>query len=282
MNMTVHDDGGRARPARIPRLATPEGLACRLRARGHRWGFVLDHDGTLARFRRDPAEALPSARALRAVRRLLQSGFPVCVLSGRLLSFLHRAYPVAGLELAGCHGAEWPGGPRVERTPACRAARRLERRVRRALQGAPSPLLVESKPFGVAVHVRGLLPTQRWYWQPAARAALAAAAPRSFAIGEGSQVVEARPRRTDKGRAFRRLVRRSSSWRRPLVAVGDDRTDEDLFAALGPCDVGVLVARAPRPSAARWRLRGPRDVLRFLERMAGRLGGRGVGTIRPV
>jgi trehalose 6-phosphate phosphatase len=282
LNMAGRCDRVRTRPVRIPRFVTPDGLARRLRGRGRRWGFILDHDGTLARFRREPAKAVPSGRALRALARLLRGGFPVCVLSGRPLSFLRAAYPLPGLELAGCYGAEWIGGPRLERSRTCRTARRLERRVRRALRGAPVGLLVETKPLSVAIHVRALLLSQRSFWLQASRAALAHALPRSFEIVDGSQVVEARPRHTDKGWALRRLVRRSSSWHRPLIAIGDERTDEDLFVALGLRGVGVLVARAPRPSAARWRLRGPSAVPRFLERMAGGSKGGRVGAVRPV
>jgi trehalose 6-phosphate phosphatase len=48
--------------------------------------------------------------------------------------------------------------------------------------------------------------------------------------------------------------------------IGDDITDEDVFAALGPGDLGVRVG-AGRTSARR-RLRHPGDVLTFVRRLA--------------
>lgn len=245
-----------------------------LRARARRWGFVLDHDGTLAPFRRDPALALPSVRARNAVARLLAAGHPVCIVSGRPLAFLRYAWPLAGLDLAGSHGAEraWepPNAARPAAAAGRRAARKLERTVRRALRRAPPELHVESKPFGVAVHVRPLPPPLRAVWLAAAERALRAALPGGYRLLRGDCVVEARPRGANKGRVARRLRRGPVRWRGlPLCAAGDDRTDEDLFAALGPRDVGVLVARRARPSAAGFRVSGVGELLTLLEAVGG-------------
>ncbi len=55
------------------------------------------------------------------------------------------------------------------------------------------------------------------------------------------------------------------------IYVGDDVTDEDAFRALeerpGP-GLTVLVSDEPRETAARYRLRDPYEVRRFLERFA--------------
>jgi trehalose 6-phosphate phosphatase len=48
-----------------------------------------------------------------------------------------------------------------------------------------------------------------------------------------------------------------------VVFVGDDRTDEEVFVALG--DDGCSVRVGPGATAARFRLAGPPEVLRFLE-----------------
>jgi len=53
---------------------------------------------------------------------------------------------------------------------------------------------------------------------------------------------------------------------RGVVFAGDDRTDEEVFAAIdgGGCTIRV----GPGPTAARHRLAGPPDVLRFLRALA--------------
>jgi trehalose-phosphatase len=49
------------------------------------------------------------------------------------------------------------------------------------------------------------------------------------------------------------------------LAVGDDRTDEDLFRRLGPAGWTVHVGEGP--SLARFRLGGPADVCDLLRHM---------------
>ena len=50
-----------------------------------------------------------------------------------------------------------------------------------------------------------------------------------------------------------------------ILAVGDDRTDEDLFAALPAGAITVRVG--PGPSLARVRIDGPAEVRALLERL---------------
>ena len=53
-----------------------------------------------------------------------------------------------------------------------------------------------------------------------------------------------------------------------LVAVGDDHTDEEMFAALGNTGFSVLVATAEVPTRAVRRLGTSQEVTRFLELLA--------------
>ena len=50
----------------------------------------------------------------------------------------------------------------------------------------------------------------------------------------------------------------------PIAYLGDDRTDEDAFEALGDRGLGVLVRRQWVPSAAHLWLRPPTDLVNFL------------------
>jgi trehalose 6-phosphate synthase/phosphatase len=54
----------------------------------------------------------------------------------------------------------------------------------------------------------------------------------------------------------------------PVLAMGDDLTDEDLFAALPPDGFAVHVG--PRPSRAIYRLAGPAAARAFLSRLLDR------------
>ena len=77
----------------------------------------------------------------------------------------------------------------------------------------------------------------------------------------GHGVVELLTRATSKARADRRAARRDRR-RRASCSLGDDRTDEEVFAALGDGDCSIRVG--PGETAARHRLAGPPEVLRFL------------------
>ena len=70
-------------------------------------------------------------------------------------------------------------------------------------------------------------------------------------ILDGNKVVELRPRAASKGRVVRHILKRQA--RPPLIlAVGDDRTDEDMFAALPASSVSIRVG--PGPTCALHRL----------------------------
>jgi trehalose 6-phosphate synthase/phosphatase len=69
----------------------------------------------------------------------------------------------------------------------------------------------------------------------------------------GNRVVEIRPYGIHKGRIVPPLPPERLA-RTAILAIGDDRTDEDLFAALPPEAVSVRVG--PGPTHARYRLEG--------------------------
>jgi trehalose 6-phosphate synthase/phosphatase len=80
-------------------------------------------------------------------------------------------------------------------------------------------------------------------------------------ILEGKRVVEVRPRGATKAAVVQRLLAR-----RPppalILAFGDDRTDEEMFAALPRTGISVHVGSGA--SLATQRLRDPQAVRRFL------------------
>jgi trehalose-phosphatase len=49
--------------------------------------------------------------------------------------------------------------------------------------------------------------------------------------------------------------------------IGDDLTDEDAFRALGQRGVGIVVSEQSRPTAARYALKSPVEVERFLRKL---------------
>ncbi len=74
-----------------------------------------------------------------------------------------------------------------------------------------------------------------------------------------------------KGRAaewIRARVQAQQSAPVSVVYLGDDRTDEDAFDALGDDDVVIGVGERPHTHLIDWRLAGPASVGRFFGRLA--------------
>jgi trehalose-phosphatase len=94
-------------------------------------------------------------------------------------------------------------------------------------------------------------------------------------VEEGKKVVELRPDVDwDKGKAVLWLIE-TLGWDGALpIHLGDDATDETVFAALEGRGVGIFVGTEDRSTAASLRLRDSEEVGAFLDRFAARLQAR--------
>jgi hypothetical protein len=160
---------------------------------------------------------------------------------------------------AGGHGAEIVGddGREVHLVDVAEVAPALDEVEADlgALVDGEAGWLIERKAASLAVHHRLADPERVEELLPRVTAQLESRRDRSpgFDVLHGKSVVELRPSGTDKGAALAHLAERHPD-RSPLV-LGDDTTDEDAFrAAIHHGGTGVLVADAPRETAAQHRL----------------------------
>ena len=124
--------------------------------------------------------------------------------------------------------------------------------------------LVEVKRSSLAWHYRGAPADLGFIRSRELIDALNALAPKlGFRVTEGNKVVEARPLGADKGSTVATLM----AMYQPqfILALGDDRTDEDMFAALPRDAYSICIGL--RPSHAHYHLRQQQDVLPFLQRI---------------
>jgi len=244
----------------------------------------LDFDGTLAPIVARPDGAKLDPAMLDRLARLAAL-VPTAVVSGRDLGDLRDRVPIAGISMVGTHGVEIAHADgKVERVPGLdRSDARLGglvERLRRAT-AALSGVLVEPKRHSVAVHWRLADPAA----EAAAERIVDAAAEDypEFRVGRGKMVAEFRPAvERDKGGAVA-LLRRSANGAVPAVLyIGDDVTDEDAFRVLdGHCDVGILVADPPRPSAAHWCVPDTDAVGALLDRLVAARAGLTASGVTP-
>jgi trehalose-phosphatase len=226
----------------------------------------LDVDGVLAPIVAHAADAALLTGTI-DVLLALSARSPIGIVSGRSLADLGRfGFPDA-LMVSGSHGVERRGRELSALTEQESARlRRLRALAEDAAHDAGRGAWVEPKPTGVVLHVREADPAR----SVAAAHDLARTAMRirGTDVKRGRSVVELTARPASKATAISDM--RTDCGAVSVVFVGDDLTDEDVFATLGAGDVGVHVGTAV--TKAGHRLRDPADVQRFLRALVDALG----------
>lgn len=223
--------------------------------------YAFDFDGTLAEIVREPdhARVTPQVRqALHDLGRLAQTA----VVSGRALEDLEPRVEGAVSSLIGNHGLEGM----QEEAEARDQAQAVSRSWREQLRGpAASPLhdegiTIEDKTYSLTLHYRGTRDPARA--RRVGMEVLARLTPEPRII-LGKAVVNAVPAGSPhKGAAIHSLMRRLNVT--AALYVGDDETDEDVFALPDARIVSVRVGRK-RGSRAQFYLTDQGQVLRLLD-----------------
>src|SRR5690606_7515369 len=212
--------------------------------------IASDFDGVLAPIVADRDAVVPEQESLAALRDLADlTGVAVALVSGRSLEDLdHHTKMPSSVVLVGSHGAEvgalppWMQAEVLDRsalgmTPAkdeqLATVTAALRRIARAHPGTE----VETKPTAAVLHTRN---AKGRGGRNATEAALeyAESLP-EVTVTPGKEVVEFSVVHTSKGEAIEALARASAAdaW----LYLGDDVTDESVFARLGARDVGIKV-----------------------------------------
>lgn len=248
-----------------PPVDDPVALALTVATRPRPLLVGLDVDGVLAPIvdHADDATLLPGV--LEAVAALAERT-PVAVVSGRRLDDLLAFGFDAPIDLFGTHGLERHGAEAFELAPHERQRHeRLRSLAEEAAALAGEGAWVEVKRAGVVLHVREAAPGPA---ELATAVALRLASDITDAhVKPGKAVVELLARATSKAIAMR--TRRAEVGAATTIFVGDDHTDEEVFAAMRPDDVGIRVGDGP--TLAHHRLADPVAVLAFLEALVAAL-----------
>jgi trehalose 6-phosphate synthase/phosphatase len=239
--------------------------------------ILLDYDGTLVPLASRPADAIPTEDALEVLGALVRlPRTTVAIVSGRSQGDIDRWFgAIPQLWLAAEHGSvirepgesEWrllrPG-----------ADTQWKERVRPVLEDfarrAPGSL-VEEKRFGLAWHYRLTDPEfGDWIANELATTLDEQLSGTELAVLHGNKVVEVRFAWANKGEVATHVLALSPPAEL-LLAVGDDRTDEELFDRLswerpGPGTWTIKVGGGP--TRAGYRLPGPPAVLSLLAALA--------------
>lgn len=229
-----------------------------------RASLFLDFDGTLVELAERP-DAVVVGERLGSLMALLRARLDnrVVVVSGRpaaqLATFLHPA-----THIVGNHGLEFTGAFSALGTTERPAALADALTGMQALAAELPGLLVEDKPFGVALHFRR---------NPAAEdrcVGLASGLARQHGLHlqPGKMMIEVRASGGDKGTAIRRVMQVPLMAGTRPVFIGDDHTDEPGFLAVQDLGGAGIRVGDGHDSAATYQLGKVDDVLNWLEAAA--------------
>ncbi|HZI14802.1 MAG TPA: bifunctional alpha,alpha-trehalose-phosphate synthase (UDP-forming)/trehalose-phosphatase, partial [Myxococcus sp.] len=237
----------------------------RMKAAG-RLVLLLDYDGTLVGFASRPELAAPDAELRALLAKLVaRPDTAVHIVSGRPKETLEAWFGELHMGLHAEHGL-WsrtgPGQPW------------------RMLEGVSTGWKVRARPVldSFALRVPGSFVEEKtsslaWHYR-LVDAEFGALQSRELRLhlaetfsGEpmdilpGDKVVEVRPHGVHKGRVVGEATRGHPPGTL-VVALGDDRTDEDLFGAIP--EGGLTIHAGNKPTRAAFRVQGPADVRRLL------------------
>lgn len=264
------------------KLATPSFVLDKLaQSKFHLLFLLLDYDGTLVPIQRDPERAILSE----SVRTLLyvlghHPRVRLAVMSGRSCSDLKKLVQVPDVIYVGNHGAEICMNKRVSIDPQARKAQCLLRVIHKRLGSKLQHLqnvFVEDKGLTLTVHYRNMRKGRvRDIKAAIAETLCELEAGAKLEIRGGKKSLEIRPSgaRT-KGDAALRIVHMGTDTvaqlhlgatrqsKVAIIAIGDDRTDEDMFQDL-PSDAITIHVGKGEKSSARFRFKNPQNVQEFL------------------
>ena len=257
-------------PSYFPYQSLPsdlEDVIVRVNRARHRT-LLLDYDGTLAPIADLQSLAAPDPRLLELLLKL--AGKPntdIHVVTGRSQESIEPWLDGIPLWLHTEHGfrSRRPDGnwlPAAYPQPAfLEAAGRIMEKYAERTKGT----FVEPKAASVAFHYRRANPYAAQECLKSLKPELAASLPPEAQLLEGHKVLEVRMRGVDKSAAVHTALSHSPEDT-AVLAAGDDRTDEDLFAALPKGAVSVKVG--PGPTAAQLRVETPSELQALLRRLA--------------
>jgi trehalose 6-phosphate phosphatase len=231
-----------------------------LDARRH--ALFLDLDGTLVDIEQHPDDVTASDAVCALLRRWSEaSGGAIALITGRTIADADGILRGAVSTIAGVHGLEQRIGGKVLRDARAAAELASAREEVAALVGAGRlRARVEDKGAGIALHYRDAPEEGHDVRVLAAQIA----ARHGLRALPGKMVIEIVAGAHTKGDAVETFMRAAPFAGRAPVAVGDDVTDEDAFAAAARGDgFGVRVGGVSSTSAA-YRLASPSAVHTWL------------------
>jgi trehalose 6-phosphate synthase/phosphatase len=195
--------------------------------------IVLDYDGTLVGFKKNPMDAAPTPEIINLLTSLCKDRRNrVVINSGREVSNLEQWFgKIPNLSLAAEHGACYKeDGVWHDNVEQIQWSSQLINTMQAFVRKTPGAW-IEKKKTALAWHYRGV---DTWVGMLRAKQLMQALFPicsaENLQILNGNKVVEVKPNEYSKGTEIQRLL--ASDQYDFMLAMGDDTTDESMFLAI--------------------------------------------------
>ena len=229
--------------------------------------LFLDYDGTLVPFSRHPKLAIPNQELISLLHKIASDEKTiVTIISGRDSQTLEEWFDMLPLNLVAEHGASvrrkngrWKHHREIDQSwkPVMRPTMELY------AQRSPGSFL-EEKTHTLAWHYRNVLPELGFIRSRELLDNLHHLVRNTpLQIIDGNKVIEIRISGVDKGSVARQFLQDENYDF--VMAVGDDKTDEDMFRALA--ERAVTVKIGPGHTAAQYNLSNQQEVIHLLNQL---------------
>lgn len=231
--------------------------------------LLLDYDGTLSKIATTPQKAVfPQKTKVLLEKLTLTKQITVGIVSGRAISDIKKHVGISHIIYAGNHGLEWEIDGTTHVVPQINKALAMYIPILsgiKAFEGQYKGVYIEDKKLTISVHYR-LLDKKSYpafsrafhfFIQPYLDSS-------RVKLIKGKKVYDVKPNiEWGKGGFVNWLIKRRKN---PTLTIyiGDDKTDEDVFATLKNA---ITVKVGKSKSEASYYLKNPADTLRFLEWM---------------
>lgn len=226
---------------------------------------LLDYDGTLVPIRDTPDKARPDNELIQILSKLSSiSNVEVVIISGRDRGTLTKWFGGLDVSLVAEHGA-WikrKGGSWKVIEPIRSDWKKEIKRILEVYVDRTPGSFIEEKEYSIAWHYRR---AQAELGEVRAKELkdilLSLLASYNLEVIEGDKVIEVRNAGIGKGKAVLKWLQQST-WDF-ILAIGDDWTDEEMFAVLPQWAYTIRVGLTP--SRARFNVRDYREVRKLLQ-----------------
>lgn len=271
--MRDENDNGRQRgPAGssspVSALAAGAPVLAELVAEAANWALFLDIDGTLVDLAPTPdAIDVPVDLGEDLLSLLTGLGGAMALVTGRGIAYVDGLFYPHRFPIAGLHGAELrqPNG-HITHHDAGPSLLRAKEMLHAEARDLPS-VIVEDKGAAVALHFRQS-PQYQDKVEALMRNAAIVAGP-AWTLQFGKMLIELKPAAANKGEALTSFMGASPFLGRRPIAVGDDLTDEDMFAAaLAHGGQAIRIGGDDRQTLASGRIATPAQLRAILAQVA--------------